>query len=115
MKISKLVAALFLVAIGTPALAQSVPDDVRCLVLSNIFSRNAKETPGRESAAKSLLFYLGRLDGRADVRTITNAMRALNGKIDPKTAPAEMSACAARIVHAQQTIQAAGRAAASGN
>jgi hypothetical protein len=38
-------------------------------------------------------------------------MRALNGKIDPKTAPSEMSACAARIAHAEQTVQAAGQAA----
>jgi hypothetical protein len=38
-------------------------------------------------------------------------MRAMNGRIDQKTAPAEMSACAARIVHAEQTIQAAGQAA----
>lgn len=112
MKISTIAASVFLLVTGAPAFAQSVPADVRCLVISNVFAQRATTAVSRESAAKSMLFYLGRLDGRADSASIITAMRALGGKIDHTTAPAEMSACAARVAQAQQTIQAASRAAA---
>ena len=42
-------------------------------------------------------------------------MRALNPKIDTKTAQTEMTACANRITQAAQTIRALGKAAAQAN
>jgi hypothetical protein len=111
MKISTFVAGLVLAGLAAPALAQSVPDDVRCLMLSNVFAKKAKEARGREAAAQALLFYVGRLDGRADPHAITAAMRA-QGRIDEHTASTEMGACAKRVFQAEQTIQALGRAAA---
>ena len=112
MKIRIFVAAVLAFSFGAAASAQSIPDDVHCLVLSNVFAKNGADPRGRQAAAQALLFYLGRLDGRADAGTLTNAMRAQGGRIDSRTAATQMSACAARVAHAEQTIQILGRAAA---
>jgi hypothetical protein len=112
MKISKIAAALLLLTASAPVFAQSVPDDARCLVLSNAFAKGATDTRARQAAAQSMIFYLGRLDGRAAPRVIADAMRAQSDKIDPKTASSEMNACAGRVGHAMQAIQALTKPAA---
>jgi hypothetical protein len=116
MKISKLALgffpiALVLPALTSPAAAQSVPSDVRCLLLSNLFSKKAESEPARQAATQTLIFYVGRLDGRVAAPALEAAMRAQSASIDPKTAGAEMTACAQRLAHAQQTLQSLGRAA----
>jgi hypothetical protein len=103
---------LFLVGMAPSAIAQGIPEDVRCLVLSNLFAKSGADARGRQVAGQTMLFYVGRLDGRADARTIVNAMRAQGRRIDPRAAATEMSACAARLARAEQTIQALGRTAA---
>ena len=117
MKISKLALGLFPIALASPAMvspasAQSVPSDVRCLLLSNLFSKKAEAEQARQVAAQSLIFYLGRLDGRVNPRALEAAMRSQSAAVDPKAVGPEMTACAARLAHAQQTVQALGRAAA---
>ena len=72
----------------------------------------AAEEPAREAASRALLFYLGRLDARGDPQAIKNAMQG--SKIDPKTAPAEMSACSARFANAAQTMQSLVKSAPPG-
>ena len=117
MKISKLALSLILAAplfsaMTASASAQSAPSDVRCLLLSNGFSKQAANEQARQVAAQTLIFYIGRLDGRMTPQAIEAAMRTQSASIDPKTAGPEMTACAARLGHAQQQIQALGRAAA---
>src|SRR5262245_49046152 len=105
---------LALVGPGGPASAaapaQGIAGDVRCLMLSNVFAKSATEASAREIAAQSLLFYLGRINGRADARTITNAMRA-NAHVNQQAASAEMRTCAGALAQAQVNLQAWGRAA----
>lgn len=103
MKIIKIVGGLLAVGIAIPAAAQSIPDDVRCLALSNAFAKSATEEPAREAASRALIFYLGRLDARGDPQAVKTAMQ--NSKIDPKTAPTEMSACSTRFANAAQAMQ----------
>jgi hypothetical protein len=105
-------AALVVLGLVSSAHAQTVPDDVRCLVLSNMFAKAGGDARIKEAAAQSLLYYMGRLDARANAQAITAAMRTQGATINAQTAPTEMSACAARLQRAQQMIQAAGRAAA---
>lgn len=112
MKVIKAVGGLFIAAIALPAAAQSIPDDVRCMALSNAFAKSATEEPAREAASRALLFYLGRLDGRGDAQAVRTAMQ--NSRIDPKTASAEMSACSTRFAHAAQAMQSLVRAAPPG-
>jgi hypothetical protein len=104
--------ALVTLAFGLalPASAQTVPEDVRCLMLSNLFAKAAANDQAKQLAGKSLAFYLGRLDGRATPEALAAAMRAQAPTIDPKGAGPAMNACAARLARAEQSVQAAGRA-----
>src|SRR6188508_1137946 len=104
----KFAVGLSLAGITAPAFAQSIPDDVRCLALSNGFSQSATEGPARDSAGKVMLFYLGRLDARGDPQAVRSAMQST--KIDQKTASAEMTACARRVETAAQAIQSTAKA-----
>lgn len=112
MKIIKFVGGLFVAAVAIPAAAQSIPDDVRCLELSNAFAKSATEEPAREAASRALLFYLGRLDARGNPQAIKSAMQS--SKIDPKTAPTEMSACSTRFANAAQAMQSLAKSAPPG-
>ena len=112
MKIVKIIGGLFVAGIAVPAAAQSIPDDVRCLALSNAFAKSATEEPAREAASRALLFYLGRLDARGDPQAVRSAMQS--SKIDPKTAPTEMTACSTRFANAAQAMQSLVKAAPGG-
>lgn len=105
MKFSSIAAILCATAIAAPASAQNVSNDVRCFVLSNAFSRAAKEETGRKIASASLSFYLGRLDGKASPAVIANALAQQRVTIDAKLAPAQMGECAKKMVRAEQAIQ----------
>ena len=97
---------------ASPASAQTVPDDVRCMLLSNMFATGARDEKARNVAAQSLGFYIGRLDGRADPQGIVTAKRAQPSSIDPKTAGPAMDVCASRLARAAQSIQALGKTTA---
>jgi len=85
---------------------------VRCFVLSNAFAKQAKDAGGRQLAAASMAFYMGRLDGRADPKTIAENVRRVGAAIDPKAAGALMSACANHMGRSEQALQTAIRALA---
>lgn len=112
MKLGKIAAGIVLIGMSPAVSAQSVPEDVRCLLLSNGFAKGTKDERVKQVAVETLLFYLGRLDGRAPSSVLTNAMRSQASSIDPKTAGPEMTACAARVTRAKQAIEVLGRNAA---
>jgi hypothetical protein len=112
MNIRKIAISLLLAGSAWPAAAQTVPQDVRCLLLSNAFGQTGTDDRAKQMARQSLLFYLGRLDGRAEAQAITAAVRSQGPAIDPKNASAEMNGCVARMERTQQMIQTAVRAAA---
>lgn len=109
MRLSKLTFGLLAAALASPVSGQTVAQDVRCLVLSDIFTKAAIQPRAKESAEKSVIFYLGRIDGRADQRTLANALRAQRATINPQTAGSEMGACATRLVRASQAMEAINR------
>jgi hypothetical protein len=109
MTTSKFAVALLIVEMVSPASAQTVPEDVRCMLLSNIFAKGAADEKVRSAAAQNLAFFIGRLDGRADAQGIATAMRTQASSIDPKTSGPAMDACAARMARAGQSIQAIGK------
>jgi hypothetical protein len=98
--------------LASPASAQTVGEDVRCILLGNAFTKVGSDDRQKGTAAQAVMFYAGRLDGRANEQTIIAEMRAQTATFDAKTAGAEMTACAARMQRALQTVQAAGRAVA---
>jgi hypothetical protein len=107
-----LAAGLLLAGLAAPLSAQSVPDDVRCFLLSNYFARANTDAKGKEIAAQSVFFFAGRVEGRSTAEAITTAVRAQLGTIDAKTATTEMSACAGRMQQGLQVLQRATVAAA---
>jgi hypothetical protein len=112
MTAGKFAVALLIVGIVSPASAQTVSEDVRCMLLSNIFAKGASDEKVRNGASLNLAFYIGRLDGRADPQGIASAMRTQASSIDQKTAGPAMDACASRLARASQSIQALGKTVA---
>jgi hypothetical protein len=107
-KITTVASILFFISLASPACAQSAIDgDVRCFLLSNAFAKQATDEKARGLAATSLAFYLGRLDAKANVATIADAIRRDRQTIDPKTAGTQMSTCAAHMGRLEQSIETA--------
>ncbi len=50
---------------AVPAQAQSQPSDIKCLVLSNLYAKQATEERIRTVALQASFFYLGRVTGPA--------------------------------------------------
>ena len=61
MRLIRTLAAIALIAPAAAAPAQSATD-ARCIVLSNVFSKEGKDEPAKRLAEASLYFYLGRLN-----------------------------------------------------
>jgi hypothetical protein len=97
-----------LASTGSTLAAPAVSDDdVRCFLLSNAFAKSATDPKARATAAATLTFYLGRLDGRASPAVIAATIKRVGPTIDPKAAGPQMGACAQRMGQSEQTIQAA--------
>jgi len=98
-------------AVATPAIApaQTINDDVRCLLLSSSFARIAKDDNSRRGSAMTGAFYLGRIDGRVSKAALTAAIRAQGKGLPAKAAETAMRACAARATAAEQQVSAAGK------
>ena len=54
------IAATALLSLGSAAAAQSATD-ARCVILSNVFAKQAKDDNARKLAEASMYFYLGRI------------------------------------------------------
>jgi len=83
MKFKLFAAGLLSLAMVSPAVAQSVPDDLHCFLLSNVFAKAEKDDKRRMLAAQATMFYLGKIDGKVDPRALAAAVRT---RLDPKTA-----------------------------
>lgn len=105
---------LALITLAAPVWAQDIPSDVRCMLISNVFAKSASDDQAKDLASRILLFFAGRLDARDAAPAITTSIRDESGKIDPKTAAAEMNACRDRMVKATQALQAMAPSPASG-
>ena len=99
--------AMLACMIPVAATAQTVNDDVRCLLLSASFARVAKDENTRRGAAMTGAFYLGRVDGRISKPALAAAIRAQGKGLPAKEAAAAMQACAARATAAEQQVSAA--------
>ena len=87
-----------------PAEAQTVDQNVRCLLVSNVFENNAKEGQAKSVAAASKLFYAGRVSAIPEAQ-IQSAMDVQGKQITSANAVATMTACAQTMDRALKTIQ----------
>jgi hypothetical protein len=99
-----------LAAAPAPAAAQSA--DVKCLLVSNLYSKAAKEPKARQVAEAAKFFYLGRVHGRLGEPQLKAQMQALQKVITAKNSGSTMTTCARGMEAAVAAIQRAGQQAA---
>lgn len=85
------------------AQAQSQPSDLRCLLLSNIYAKQAEDEKARAAALQASFFYLGRVTGpAADIRArLSEEAKSLS----PNGGDA-MAACANAMVKRAEELSA---------
>lgn len=88
------------------AQAQSTSEDVRCLMVSSVFARIARDDNTRRASAMTGAFYLGRLNGRISPAALTAAIKSQDNGMPAKQAEPIMRACAARATAAQEQVAA---------
>ena len=74
MTVIRIVATITATILALPAHAQTGNRDVRCLMLSNLFSKAASAAQAKEAAGQSRLFYLGRVSGKVPPAQLEAAM-----------------------------------------
>jgi len=115
MKTAVLVCGLLAVSMPLAAAdAQSLNDDVRCMLVSSGFARMAKDDNSRRASAMTGAFYLGRLNGRGAGPALSAAIRAQGNGVPAKEAEPIMRACAARASAAQEQVTMVVKQAQSG-
>jgi hypothetical protein len=105
-------AILLLAALtAAPAVAQTAEQDVRCLIVSNIFSQSEKDAAKRQVANAARLFYLGRVDARIAGPALKNSLVTQAKGITAENAGPAMTACARSMQGKMAALQALGQSA----
>jgi len=100
-------AALVVVAaIGLPASAsaQTVNDEIRCVMVSNALVAGSKNPRGRQIGASVGAYFMGRLDSRPPIQ-VKAALVRQNRRLSGKEAEAIMNACAVRATKAEARLR----------
>jgi len=90
-------AALAAVAFAAPVAAQSVDEDVRCLLAANVFARAEKDPARRQLSIATSVFYLGRLDARVSNEQLKTAVQAQAKTMPASSLGPTMTKCAKRL------------------
>jgi hypothetical protein len=78
---------------ASPASAQSVDDDMRCLVLGTVFQGGAKEPTAKQAASAAALYFLGRVSARVPPGQLKRRYLAQATRLNTQTAGPMMNAC----------------------
>jgi hypothetical protein len=97
-----------LLLMGGTASAQPA-NDMRCLLVSNLFAKSGKEPKAKRVGEVAAYFYLGRIDGRVSSDQLRTAMREQQKTVTAENAGAVMAACARRMEASARSVQAVGR------
>jgi hypothetical protein len=90
---------------AAPAVAQSVEKDVRCMMVSQAFSRLEKDPAKKQLAAASALYYFGRVDAQVSGSALRNQFIAQNSVIKQQNGGEIMTGCAKDFNAHQQALQ----------
>jgi hypothetical protein len=99
--------AVAIASIAVPAVAQTANQDVRCLMLSNLFAKAAPDAQGKEAAAQSRLFYLGRVSAKVASAQLAPAMATEAKTMDAAHVGPEMNKCLANVQASVSAVEAA--------
>jgi hypothetical protein len=106
------IAATALLSLGSAAVAQSATD-ARCVILGNVFAKQAKDDDARKLAEASMYFYLGRI-GHASSAQVKAQFDQQSKTITDTSAGGMMADCVKGFQDELQLIQSlAGATAAS--
>ena len=94
--------------LAAPAAAQNMNNDVRCLIVSNLFAKNAKEAKARTLASSVRLFYGGRVSALSAAQ-IQAGVVAQQKQLTPANIGTTMNGCARSMDQALKKIQAVGQ------
>jgi hypothetical protein len=86
--------------------AQSPSDDVQCFVVSTAIKIEAKSEPIRNSAVLTAAFYLGRIDGRIELKNLAALVKAQKS-VPASSAISIFKTCAARADDANMRMKKA--------
>ncbi len=84
--------------LAAPVSAQSVDDDVRCLLASNYFAHAATDPQQQKIAQASAAFYLGRLDARISNQQLVSGEMAQAKTMTKDSLGPIMNNCAKRLI-----------------
>ena len=90
---------------AAPAFAQGI-NDVRCLLVSNLFAKAAKDPKQKTVAEISKYYYLGRIQGRLNAAQLKAQALVQVKSLTPKTAGAAMTACAKQLQASARSVEA---------
>ena len=99
-------AALAVVVPAAPAAAQGADQDLRCMLLSNVFSKIEKDPGRKQVAAAAFLFYFGRVDARLSGAALRTQIGVQGKALTNQNAGQLMTACAQRFAGRRQALQA---------
>ena len=101
------VAAALTVCLSLPcvAKAQSVTDEVRCVLLSNALATGSDNARGRQVGASVGSYFMGRLDARPPAE-VKAAIVAQKRRVTAAVAAKSMNACAERAAKAEARLRA---------
>lgn len=94
------------ISVGSPSLAQS-PSDVRCLLLSNAFSKGSDQADAKKAAQSASLFYLGKVDGRYSDVQLRATISQQQKTITKANAGPGMQGCMQRMQASAKRLQTA--------
>ena len=104
MKFHRIAIALALLLSGGAAAAQSAGDG-QCLILSNVFAKNAKDPNAQKAAEAALYFYLGRISEHATGPQLKTLLDAQGKTITDANAGGLMNACLQALQSKVQLVQ----------
>jgi hypothetical protein len=98
-------AAFGSVTLSGAAVAQTVSDEVRCVLLSNAVATTANNPRGRQIGASVGAYFMGRLDTRPPAQ-VKAAIAGQKKRIVQSEATSAMNACVARAGRAEAQLRA---------
>jgi len=87
------------------ASAQTVSDEVRCVMLSNALAGGSSNPRGRQIGASVGAYFMGRLDARSPAQ-VKAALAAQKRQVPSAQATSIMNACVTRASRAEAQLRA---------
>lgn len=97
--------ALSMALLAAPAVAQNAGKDVRCMMLSQAFSKLEKDPAKKQIATANALYYFGRVDVQLSGSALRKEFIAQNTVIKQQNAGQAMTACAKDFNARQQALR----------